>query len=64
MEKDVLRISRITFGYDDYVKPLKLAADTHARVKELAERTNRPLSEVANLLVNFALARVEIAEEN
>ncbi len=63
MEKDILVIKRIMFGYEDYVKPLKVSNETHARVKALAEQTNRPLSEVANLLVNFALERVKIEEE-
>lgn len=51
------------FGYEDYVKPLKVSNETHARVKALAEQTNRPLAEVSNMLVNFALERVKIEEE-
>lgn len=61
---DVLKISKVTFGCEDYMKPLKVSTRTHARVKDLADRTNRPISEIANMLVDFALERVEITEED
>lgn len=60
---DVLKISKAAFGGDEYMKTLKVSPQNHARVKELSDMTNRQISEVANLLVEFALARVQITEE-
>lgn len=61
--KDELVITKVTFGYADYIKPLKVSVETHAKVKHLAEATRRPISEVANILIEFALSHVKIEEE-
>ena len=62
MEKDILIIKKEAFGYEDYVKPLKVSTELHRQVKELAEETNQPLSKVSCLLVEFALKYVKIEE--
>lgn len=42
---------------------VELEIDTHARLLELSVKTNRPLREIVDLLINDALERVEIQEE-
>lgn len=59
---DILVIKRETFCNEDYMKPLKVSTELHSSVKEIAEKTNQPLSKISCLLIEFALARVQIEE--
>lgn len=60
MEKDVLIIKKETFSPEEYMKTLKVSPDLHAAVREIAEKTNQPVSKISCLLVKFALAHVKI----
>lgn len=62
MEKDVLVIKRETFCNEDYMKPLKVSAELHSAVKALADKANQPLSKISCMLIEFALAHVQIEE--
>ena len=48
---------------DSYNKTLKVAPELHAQVSKLARKANLNISRVANLLVAFALARVELVDD-
>ena len=57
---DVLVIRKWTSGNTDYMLPLKITVDLHSRVKEIARKSNQPLSKVACQLVEFPLDQTVI----
>lgn len=62
MEKDVLIIKREPFCNEDYMKPLKVSTELHSQVKTVADKANLPLSKISCMLIEFALAHVQIVE--
>lgn len=62
-KKDILYISCQPTDMDSYNKTLKVAPELHAQVSKLARKANLNISRVANLLVAFALARVELVDD-
>ena len=62
-KKDILYINRQPTDMDSYVKTLKVAPELHAQVSKLARKANLNISRVANLLVAFALERVELVDD-
>lgn len=41
-EKNVLVIKKENFDYENYMKPLKVSTELHAKVKALADEVNQP----------------------
>lgn len=44
------------------MKTVWITEETHAKVKQLALETNRPMIELFSLLIDFALGNVEVKE--
>jgi hypothetical protein len=63
MPKDVLTIKKSSNIYNECYKTLKVSPSTHEKVKKIAEQINRNINEIATMLVNLALERVEVEEE-
>ncbi|MBP1764150.1 MAG: hypothetical protein H6Q65_1208 [Firmicutes bacterium] len=57
-----LIIKKDPFLSEVYPKPLKVTTDLHARVKDIAYKTNEPIHKIACILIQFALDHVEIEE--
>lgn len=62
-KKDVLIISKLNYEETENMLPLKVTKDLHAQVKRVAQETGRSLSTVACMMIEFALARVKIVDE-
>lgn len=62
MEKLIIKKYRDVM--DENCKTLKVAANVHERVKELADKSNRKINEIATILVEYALNNVELEEED
>ena len=62
ISKDILIIKKETFCNEDYMKPLKVSTELHSAVKALADKVNQPISKISCMLVEFALARVQVEE--
>lgn len=58
--KDILIIKKEAFCSEDYMKPLKVSTELHSQVKTLADEANQPLSKISCMLVEFALAHVQL----
>lgn len=61
-EPKLLIIKKESFNYEDYMKPLKVSTELHHRVKAVADKTNQPLSKIACLMIEFALAHTQIED--
>lgn len=59
---DLLIIKKESFSNEDYMKPLKVSTELHSQVKALADEANQPISKISCLLVEFALARVQLED--
>lgn len=60
---DILIIRKWSAGSTDYMLPLKITADLHARVKEISKITNQPISKIACQLIEYALAHTVVEGE-
>lgn len=63
MSNDILYIERQPTDMDSYLKTLKVAPEIHEKVSKLARQANLNISRVANLLVAFALERVQLVDK-
>lgn len=61
--QDILYIERQPTDMDSYCKTLKVAPELHDKVSKLARQANLNISRVANLLVAFALERVQLVDK-
>lgn len=48
---------------DDYLRSLKVTAEHYRKVRAVADETRRDIYEVAGMLLEYALAHLEIKEE-
>ena len=63
MTKDLVLIKKHSYAKTKGLKTLKVSPELHARVWNLAMETNQLISDVACLLVAFALDHVKIVSE-
>lgn len=61
MEK--LIIKKYRSAMDDCYKTLKVSPKVHEQVKEIADKTNRQINDIATILVEYALENAEIEED-
>lgn len=59
---DKLVIKKEPFASDDCFRTLQVSNDIHAKVKNLADKSNLQINKVACMLVEFALEHVELSE--
>lgn len=61
-KSNVLIIKKENFSNEEYMKTLKVSTELHTKVKQIADSTNRQLSNVACMLVEFALEHTQIED--
>lgn len=59
---DKLIIKKDAYQPEVSMKPLKVNIELHEAVKDIANKTNQPISKVSCMMIEFALAHVKIEE--